>query len=262
MRRQRAPKGAEGRRRRSLWPPVSALGAGLLASPSLATLPRSRTQADRDCRLRALRGAHRAPRPGGAGELPGRVARAGWPLPPPPCAAARPTAHLRGRELRAGTWAGACVCTCPVGFQFGCQERATQFPGNRDASSAPGDASCFTRAVSVAMVDSGLVGMPVFLFSSMLANIVFLVRACKDASGRNRQIAGGPAVAILACAISELIWCPPRRALPCGTMLCLVCFADGTPCFSSQGGAVLRPMCDRPVCGQWRPVVAQKPHWV
>ena len=114
--RRRAPKGAEGRRRRSLWPPVSALGAGLLASPSLATLPRSRTQADRDCRLRALRGAHRAPRPGGAGELPGRVARAGWPLPPPPCAAARPTAHLRGRELRAGTWAGACVCTCPVGF--------------------------------------------------------------------------------------------------------------------------------------------------
>ena len=122
-----APKGAEGRRRRSLWPPVSALGAGLLASPSLATLPRPRTQADRDCRLRALRGAHRAPRPGGAGELPGRVARAGWPLPPPPCAAARPTAHLRGRELRAGTWAGACVCTCPVGFSIWLpKQRATQ----------------------------------------------------------------------------------------------------------------------------------------
>ena len=140
MRRQRAPKGAEGRRRRSLWPPVSALGAGLLASPSLATLPRSRTQADRDCRLRALRGAHRAPRPGGAGELPGRVARAGWPLPPPPCAAARPTAHLRGRELRAGTWAGACVCTCPVGFSI-------WLPRARDAVSRNRDASCVTRAL-------------------------------------------------------------------------------------------------------------------
>jgi len=78
----------------------------------------------------------------------------------------------------------------------------------------------FRPARPSAMVDSGLVGMPVFLFSSMLANIVFLVRACKDASGRNRPIAGAPAVAILACAISELIWCPPpcfalcRHALP------------------------------------------------
>ena len=66
------------------------------------------------------------------------------------------------------------------------------------------------------MVESGHVGMPVFLFSSMLANMVFLVRACKDACATNRAIAGGPAVAILACAISELIWCaPPCLALPC-----------------------------------------------
>lgn len=56
------------------------------------------------------------------------------------------------------------------------------------------------------MVEFSLVGMPVFLFISMLANTLFLLRACKDACGHNRPIAGGPAIAILTCAISELIW--------------------------------------------------------
>ena len=83
------------------------------------------------------------------------------------------------------------------------------------------------------MVDSALVGMPVFLFASMLANILFLVRACKDACGRNRPIAGGPAVAILTCAISELIWCPSPCALWCHASphLCSAMHRRVVPCF-------------------------------
>ena len=66
------------------------------------------------------------------------------------------------------------------------------------------------------MVDMSLIGMPIFLFVSTVANLAFLVRACKDVCASNRRMRPprGPAVALLTCAISELIWClPPCFAL-------------------------------------------------
>ena len=73
-------------------------------------------------------------------------------------------------------------------------------------------------AGTVTMVDiRARLPMPIFLFVSTVANIAFLVRACKDVCAKNRRIRppGGPAVALLTCAISELIWCllPPCLAL-------------------------------------------------
>ena len=52
-------------------------------------------------------------------------------------------------------------------------------------------------------------GMPLFLLVSMLANAVFISRACKDVCGRDRPIERGPAIALLTCAISELTWVVP-----------------------------------------------------
>ena len=73
------------------------------------------------------------------------------------------------------------------------------------------------------MVDMSLIGMPIFLFVSMVANIAFLVRGCMDVCGSNQcacmdnrpiRPPAGPAVALLTCAIAELIWClPPCFAL-------------------------------------------------
>ena len=59
------------------------------------------------------------------------------------------------------------------------------------------------------MVSGGQAAMPAYLFIAMIANLAFIVRACKDACGKKRPIARGPAVAILTCAISELCWVVP-----------------------------------------------------
>ena len=112
------------------------------------------------------------------------------------------------------------------------------------------------------MVDMSLVGMPIFLFLSMVANTAFLVRAFKDVCATNRPIRppAGPAVAILTCAISELIWCPP----PCFALWCHALPHACMPCFASQGGAVLLPVRygDRRNVAWHGRVVAQKQSWV
>lgn len=72
-------------------------------------------------------------------------------------------------------------------------------------------------------------GMPLFLFVSMLANAVFITRACKDALCRNRPIAPGPALAILTCAIAELTW-----VVPCFVQCAMVYFLGNGGSWSPQ----------------------------
>lgn len=68
-------------------------------------------------------------------------------------------------------------------------------------------------------------GMPLFLFVSMLANGVFIVRAAKDymCCGGQSQLARAPAVALLVCAMSELAW-----VMPCFVQCALVFFKGHT----------------------------------